>query len=204
MDVAVMVEGQNGLNWERWRRLALAAAVDDLSNGRLTLGLGAGWQEREHTNYGWDLLDMNGRFARFEEGLHIISHLLQQNAPLDFDGRYYQLHEAVLPPRPQRPGGPLILIGGNGPRRTLPLAVQFASEWNGVFLNPARFRERNEKLNELLAANGRAPEEVRRSLMTGLYFGRDDGELQAKLNGRDAKALRERGVVVGTPQQIVA
>ncbi len=102
----------------------MAAAVDDLSGGRLTLGLGAGWQEREHAHYGWDLLDVPGRMARFEEGLRIISHLLHNDAPLDFEGVYFRLREAVLLPRPQRPGGPPILVGGNGPKRSQSLPVK--------------------------------------------------------------------------------
>jgi len=67
----------------------MAAAVDDLSGGRLVLGLGAGWQEREHTNYGWDLLDISGRFTRFEDGLEIIQRLLRSDEPSDFSGTYY-------------------------------------------------------------------------------------------------------------------
>lgn len=269
IEVAIMLEGQNGLTWERWQRIAhavedlgfaglyrsdhytnpnlpdkeslelwvsltwlashtsriefgpmvspvsfrqptmtarMASAVDDLSNGRLHLGLGAGWQEREHYNYGWDLLDMNGRFARFEEGLQIISHLLQNDEPLDFDGAYYQLHEAVLLPRPQLPGGPPILIGGNGPKRTLPLAAKYANEWNGVYIPPQTFAERSELLDEMLVANGRQPSEVRRSLMTGLVFGKDQADLDAKLGQRTLSAdkLRERGLVVGTGNELVA
>ncbi|MCA9924323.1 MAG: TIGR03560 family F420-dependent LLM class oxidoreductase, partial [Anaerolineales bacterium] len=223
IEVAIMIEGQMGLTWSRWQRMAravedlgfaglyrsdhytnsnppdreslelwvsltwlaghtkriefgplvspvsfrqptmtarMAAAVDDLANGRLTLGLGAGWQEREHHNYSWDLLDVPARFARFEEGLQIISHLLQNDAPFDFDGTYYQLHEAVLLPRPQRPGGPPILIGGNGPKRTLPLAAKYATEWNAVYIPPAAFAERNALLDEMLVKNGRSPATV--------------------------------------------
>lgn len=268
IEVAIMLEGQNGLTWERWQRIAravedlgfvglyrsdhytnanppdkeslelwvsltwlashtsriefgpmvspvsfrqptmtarMASAVDDLSNGRLHLGLGAGWQEREHHNYSWDLLDMNGRFARFEEGLQIISHLLQKEAPLDFAGDYYRLHEAVLLPRSQRRGGPPILIGGNGPRRTLPLTAKYASEWNGVYIPPATFAERCQLLDEMLQANGRQPNEVRRSLMTGLIFGKDQAELNAKLSQRTVSVdvLRERGLVVGTGNELV-
>ncbi|MCC6605068.1 MAG: TIGR03560 family F420-dependent LLM class oxidoreductase [Anaerolineae bacterium] len=267
IEVAIMLEGQNGLTWERWQRIAravedlgfvglyrsdhytnvnppdreslelwvsltwlashtsriefgpmvspvsfrqptmtarMASAVDDLSNGRLHLGLGAGWQEREHHNYSWELLDMDGRFARFEEGLQIISHLLQKDEPLDFDGDYYQLHDAVLLPRPQRPGGPPILIGGNGPKRTLPLVAQYATEWNGVYIPPKTFAERSAQLDELLVGNGRHPSEVRRSLMTGLVFGKDQADFDAKMAQRTVTAaeLRERGLVVGTGNEL--
>ena len=268
IEVGIMIEGQDGLTWERWQRVVraveelgfvglyrsdhytnanppdkaslelwvsltwlashtsriefgplvspvsfrqptmtarMASAVDDLSNSRLHLGLGAGWQEREHHNYSWDLLDMNGRFARFEEGLQIISHLLQNEEPLDFDGAYYQLHDAVLLPRPQRPGGPPILIGGNGPKRTLPLVAKYATEWNGVFIPPQTFAERSALLDELLGANGRQPSDVRRSLMTGLIFGKDQADFAAKMASRTLSAaeLRQRGIAVGTANELV-
>ena len=266
LDLALMLEGQNGLTWPRWQRLARAAedlgfaglyrsdhytnasapdleslelwvsltwlashttrlefgplvspvsfrqptmtarmagAVDDLSSGRLTLGLGAGWQEREHEHYGWQLLDVPRRFARFEEGVRIIAHLLQSDLPLNLAGEFYQLKEAVLLPRPQRAGGPPILIGGNGLRRTLPLVARYATEWNAVYIPARKFDSLNAHLDELLAQAHRPPSSVRRSLMTGLVFGRDDAEVQYKLKGRSVADLRARGLLVGTPAAIV-
>lgn len=262
MDIAIMLEGQNGLNWPRLQRIAhaveelgfaglyrsdhftnteppdidslelwvsltwlaghtkriefgplvtpvsfrnpvftarIAKDVDELSGGRLRLGVGAGWQEREHTNFGFDLLEIPQRFARFEEGLEVITQLLRSDEPVTFQGDYYQLHDAILMPRPQRPGGPPLVIGGNGEQRTLPLVARYANEWNGVFLTPERFVERSRRLDELLAAQGRTATDVRRTLMTGLLFGRDEGELQRKLHatGRSAAELRGRGMVVG-------
>ena len=265
MDMAIMLEGQDGLNWPRWQRIAraveelgfaglyrsdhftnanppdldslelwtsltwlathtqriefgplvspvsfrdprmtarMARDVDDLSGGRLTLGLGAGWQEREHNNFGYDLLDVPQRFARFQEALQVITRLLRHNGPVSFTGEYYSLREANLLPRPQRPGGPHLLIGGDGPRRTLPLVARYADEWNAVFVPPARFVELNAKLDELLAADGRAPRDVRRSLMTGLVFGREDAEVERKLGGRAAAELMKRGLIVGTPAEV--
>ncbi|GAB4482129.1 MAG: LLM class F420-dependent oxidoreductase [Anaerolineae bacterium] len=269
-ELAIMIEGQNGLNWPRWKRIARAVEdlgfaglyrsdhytnagppdldslelwvslawladhtariefgplvsplsfrhptmlaryardVDDLSGGRLHLGLGAGWQEREHHNFGLDLLDVEGRFRRFEEGLTVITRLLQQDGPVDFSGEFFTLRGAVLLPRPSRPGGPPILIGGNGERRTLPLVARFASMWNAVYIPPARLRELNTRLDELLEAAGRRPFDVHRSIMTGLIFGRDDAEVQRKLDARRTPATREdlraRGVVVGTPDEVV-
>lgn len=267
MEIAIMVEGQNGLTWPRWTRIAtaveelgfaglyrsdhytnanppdieslelwvsltwlashtlriefgplvtpvsfrqptmtsrMAAAVDDLSGGRLTLGVGAGWQEREHTNYGWDLLNVPERFACFEEGLQIISHLLHEDTPLDYDGAYFQLHEAVLLPRPLRSGGLPILIGGNGPLRTLPLAARYADEWNAVYVGPARFAELSRLLDERLASEGRSPDSVRRSLMAGCIFGRDEAELRRRLVGRNRTPaeMHERGVAAGTGEMI--
>lgn len=176
--------------------------VDDLSGGRLTLGVGAGWQVREHTNFGYDLLDIPQRFARFEEGLDVISQLLNSEEPVDYAGDYYRLQEAILLPRPQRPGGPPLLIGGNGERRTLPLAARYAKEWNAVGATPARYRELNARLDSLLEKEGRTPDSMRRSLMTNLVFGRDESELQHLLDGRDADELRGRGAVVGVASQV--
>ncbi|MBP8110093.1 MAG: LLM class F420-dependent oxidoreductase [Caldilineaceae bacterium] len=180
----------------------MAKDVDDLSGGRLTLGVGAGWQEREHAKFHFDLLDLPARFDRFEEGLEIITRLLQDEEPVTYAGRYYALDEAILLPRSQRPGGPPILIGGNGPKRTLPLVARFAQEWNAVYVTPQVFAGLNAQLDDLLLAAGRQPNDVRRSLMTGLVFGRTDAELQSRLDGRDPVALREQGLVVGTPSQV--
>ena len=270
-EIAIMIEGQNGLNWVRWQRLALAversgftglfrsdhytnanppdqdslelwvsltwlashtsrivfgplvspvsfrhptmtarmaAAVDDLSNGRLILGLGAGWQEREHQNFGWDLLPLPERFQRFEEGLQVITRLLQSDKDIDFQGRYYQLHQAILLPRPQRPGGPPILIGGNGPTRTLPLVARYANEWNAVYIPADEFNRLNQILDNLLRACGRTPGSVRRSLMTGCVFGRTPDEVDDKValrtkNQQTSKELRQRGLIVGTGAEIV-
>ncbi len=264
-EVAIMIEGQDGLNWARWQRLArtvedlgyaglyrsdhftnptgpvldalelwtslswlagntnriefgplvspvsfrhpvitawTASAVDSLAGGRLRLGIGAGWQEREHEAYGFDLLDTDRRFARFEEGLEVITQLLRSEEPVSFDGEFYRLRDAVLMPRSPRPGGPPIVIGGNGLRRTLPLAARYADEWNAVFAPAERFAELNARLDELLQEAGRSPERVRRTLMTRAIFGRTTAGVGRKRAGRSADELRARGVIVGTAPEV--
>ncbi len=271
IEVAIMIEGQNGLTWNRWQRIAqlvedlgfvglyrsdhytnarppdkdslelwtsltwlashtdriefgplvspvsfrqptmtarFAAAVDDLSGGRLTLGLGAGWQEREHQNYGWDLLDISSRFDRFEEGLEIITQLLRSETPSTINGHYFNLREGILLPRPQRPGGPPILIGGNGPRRTLPLVARYATEWNALFVSKADFRARNHRLDQLLTNNNRKPNDVRRSLMSSCIFGLNEKDLSHKVNvrtdgKRNPQDLQKKDLFVGTANQLV-
>jgi F420-dependent oxidoreductase-like protein len=268
LDVAIMIEGQDGLTWDRWKRIAravedlgfaglyrsdhytntdppdkaslelwvsltwlashteridfgplvspasfrhpsitarMAAAVDDLSGGRLMLGLGAGWQEREHRMFGLDLLDIPARFDRFEEYLEVVTRLLQRDGPVSFAGEIYTLRDAILLPRPQRPGGPPILVGGNGPQRTLPLTARFADVWNGVYITAERFTALNARLDQLLVDEGRAPGDVRRTLMTQVVFGRDDAEVEAKLaeKGRTAEEARDSGLIVGTVNAIV-
>src|SRR3990172_2547809 len=128
----------------------MAAAVDDLSNGRLQLGLGAGWQEREHEMFGLDLLTLRGRMRRFKEGMEVVTSLLKSDKALSYDGDYYQLKDAILLPRPQRPGGPPPTPRGNGQKRTLQLAARYAHEWNAVSLTPQDFREHCQRLDEFL------------------------------------------------------
>ncbi len=161
-----------------------AAALDDLSGGRMILGLGAGWQEREHRLFGHNLGDRATRMARLEEGLEVITRLLRSNEPVTFEGRFFQLRGATLLPRPQRPGGPSILIGGNGLKRTLPLVARYADIWNSLFLTPKDFQQRSHALDELLRAAGRKPEDVRRTMMLTLSFGRDMEELDHRLSWR--------------------
>lgn len=270
IDIAIMIEGQNGLNWQRWQRIAravedlgfaglfrsdhytnatppdldslelwvsltwlaqntsriefgplvspvsfrhptmtarMATAVDDLSSGRLILGLGAGWQEREHSNYGWELLEVPGRFQRFEEGLQVITKLLISDAPVSFTGDYYYINDAILLPRPERSGGPPILVGGNGSNRTLPLAARYADEWNAFYITAEEFSKLNNRLDELLMVENRQPGDVRRSMMTGCVFGHDEVEVNQKVQERtagkfDAQELCARGLVVGTVSEI--
>ena len=180
----------------------MAAAVDDLSGGRLTLGLGAGWQEREHRLFGFELLDVKARLARFQEGLEVITRLLKRAQPVSFEGQYFQLCEASLLPPPQRPGGPRILIGGNGEKRTLRLAARYADEWNAVFLTPAEFKRLSARLDKWLQDEGRTSQSVRRSLMTGLRFAPSRAGLEAKLHGDSPEELRGRGLIVGVGEEI--
>src|SRR5215212_3442372 len=237
LEIAVMIEGQNGLTWPQWQKIVrlvedlgfvglfrsdhftnsnppdiesldlwtsltwlaantqriefgplvtpfsfrhpvhtarMASAVDDLSGGRLVLGLGAGWNKREHDLFGFDLLEPQSRFDRFEEGLQVVTRLLQSDDPVTFEGKYYQLRGATLLPRPKRPGGPRILIGGKGLKRTLPNVARYASEWNSVMLLPNEFAQLNARLDDLLRQAGTEPTSVRRSMMTGGVFGKDD------------------------------
>jgi F420-dependent oxidoreductase-like protein len=193
-----------------------AAALDDLCGGRMILGLGAGWQEREHRLFGHELGDVPTRMARFEEGLEVITRLLMSEEPVTYEGKFFQLREAQLLPRPQRQRGPEIMIGGNGPKRTLPLVVRYADIWNGNFLSPQAFLERSVTLDQLLRSAARNPSEVKRTAMLNLTFGRDMAELDRHLSWRrddpqyDGKSLDEvivalskNGTIVGTPDMIV-
>lgn len=268
MDIAIMIEGQAGLNWPRWKRVVrtveelgfaglyrsdhftnasppdidslelwvsltwladntkriefgplvapfsfrhpahtarMAGAVDDLSAGRLSLGLGAGWQAREHEKFGFELLDIDPRFQRFEEGLEVVTRLLRSDEPFSFSGNFYRLNDAVLLPRPERKNGPPVLIGGNGEKRTLPLVARYAGEWNANFITAEEVRRLNGILDNLLREAGRRPGEVRRSLMTGCVFGESEAKVReaSKVYGeRPIEALRKAGFIVGTSAQV--
>lgn len=109
----------------------MAATVDIISDGRLDLGLGAGWNEEECTAYGIPLPPLRERFDRFDEGVEAIVLLLSQTTS-DFAGRYVQLQDARCEPKPVQRPHPPIVIGGNGPNRTLRTVAKFAQQWNSL------------------------------------------------------------------------
>ena len=266
IELSIMIEGQDGLSWPRWQRLARAAedlgfhglyrsdhftnpqgpiidqletwvsfawlasntsriafgplvsplsfrnpsilawqasAVDALSGGRLRLGLGAGWQDREHEAFGFDLLGVKDRFDRFEEGVEVVKLLTRATEPVSFEGKYFSLKDAQLKPRSPRADGPPLVIGGSGPKRTLPLAAKFADEWNAVMLLPEDYADRCGRLDELLAQEGREPKSLKRTLMTRCVVGHDEAALDAKIDAESKQRLLARGALIGTPDQIV-
>lgn len=278
--ISLMIEGQDGLNWPRWKKLVneaeslgfaglfrsdhftnasppdkdslemivsltyladhtqrvhfgplvaplsirdprmlarQAAALDDLSGGRMILGLGAGWQEREHQLFGYDLGSVSTRMNRLQEGLEVTKLLLNSDEPVTYEGKFYQLRGATLLPRPQRRGGPRILIGGSGRQRTLPMVARYADMWNAAYSSPQQFRELCSTLDDLLQVVGRKPSDVQRSVMLTLLFGRDMHELEQRLapmrtrpelSGKSLdeviKLLSTTGrAIVGTPDMII-
>jgi alkanesulfonate monooxygenase SsuD/methylene tetrahydromethanopterin reductase-like flavin-dependent oxidoreductase (luciferase family) len=138
----------------------------------------------------------------------VITRLLHSDQPVNLDGQYFSLHDAILLPRPQRPGGPPILIGGNGRQRTLPLVARYADVWNAVLIPAEEAASLNRLLTESLEENGRKPGDVQRTLMTGCIFGTNDAEVNLKVSQRTqgkrtAAELRQRGLVVGTGSEVV-
>ena len=156
-----------------------AMAIDDLSGGRMILGIGAGWQEREHHMFGYALLNPANRMRRLEEGLQIITEFIRSEQPVNLTGKYYTLKDAQLLPRPARRTP--VLVGGNGPKRTLGLAARFADIWNAVGLDLETFKARSALLDELLSSNGRHPEDVRRTLMLPVLVWRSETEQEKRM-----------------------
>jgi F420-dependent oxidoreductase-like protein len=138
-----------------------AVTVDHLSNGRLELGLGAGWFEAEHRMFGIDIPEPAERVARFREAVEIIDQLLR-NDETTYQGRYYQLREARFRPRPVQQPRPPLTLAGHKPRM-LRIAAEYADVWNS-FGTVEEMKARNDILTELCLASGRNPQAVRRSL----------------------------------------
>ncbi len=260
--VGIMIEGQEGLNWERWRRLCTdveslgfaslrrsdhlislmgdpsrdcidcwasltmaaewtktiefgpmvspltfyepavlarrATAVDLLSGGRLIFGVGAGWNENEHTVFHVPFLDVKGRMDRFEDGVRIIRDAWKSSNP-----------------RPQRDGKIPLLMGGVGEKRHLPIVAREADEWNYTRYDFEEYRHKREVLDRCCKEIGRDPSTIRYSVMTTFIVGRDRNELRERavkmqdvlprLRGLDPdeclKKVREGGFV-GTPEEV--
>lgn len=177
----------------------MGAQIDDLSNGRLVLGLGAGWNEGEHREFGVPFHTKRERFEMLEDALEITRRLYDSDEPFQYEGKHFSLDGAVLLPRPQRAGGPPILIGGGGKTRTLPLAARYAREWNVPFVTPETYRELNDHLTGLLQEQGRDPKTVKRSLMTTLTIAPTEAEVREKTS--ESRDLSK--IIAGTPAQVV-
>ncbi len=282
MKVGVIVEGQEGLSWDAWRRIAvrteelgfdslwrsdhllsiidegreatetwvaltvaaletkrlqigslvspvtfrhpamlakLAASVDTLSAGRLVLGVGAGWNDREHRAYGLPFPPLRERLERLEEGLEVIRRLLGEE-PVSYQGQYYTLDAANPYPKPiqslQRPRLPL-LLGGKGKERFLRLVARYADEWNLTTNSPSFYCERSDRLAAQCRAVGRDPTAIQRSVAMGVLIGRNARELESRCRSIQRlmpqladvstaevpAALRATGWVCGRPEEIV-
>ena len=139
----------------------MAVTVDHISNGRLEVGLGAGWYEPEHTMFGIPFPETKDLVAQFHEAVHVVDLLMREDTS-SFEGPYYQLRNAQSRPHSvQRPRPPLVL-GAFGPRM-LKIVAAYADTWS-AFGTPAEMRERNQMLDDYCRAIGRDPETLDRSL----------------------------------------
>jgi F420-dependent oxidoreductase-like protein len=141
----------------------MAATVDVITNGRLELGIGAGWNQEESDALGIYLPPLKERFDRLEEALEVITRL-HTNEVSDFDGRYYQLRHAYCEPKPVQRPHPPITIGGSGEKRTLPIAARFAQHWNFVAGPPDVFEHKRNVLHDACRTIGRDPSEITTSV----------------------------------------
>ena len=166
----------------------MAASLDIVSDGRLELGLGAGWNEQETEAYGIDLLPIGQRMDRFEEAVEVVDSLLS-NEFTTFRGKYFQLEQARCEPKgPQQPRPPIV-IGGAGEKRTLRIAARFAQHWNISFVTPDQFIKKNEILLTHCESVGRDSSLITRSVQ--IISGADQDPVEV---ADEAAALFAAGV----------
>ncbi|TRZ81097.1 MAG: LLM class flavin-dependent oxidoreductase [Actinobacteria bacterium] len=170
-----------------------AATIDQMSNGRFVLGLGAGWQVNEHLAYGIDLMDPKDRVTRFGEAIEIISRLLSEPR-VNFTGKHFTITDAPCEPKPVQQ--PLPLLVGTGSPRMLRFTARFAQEWN-TWGTPAITREVVERLHTACETESRDPTTVHKTTQALVYIV-DDANVVEKLQ---AKVLASRSLV-GTTEQL--
>lgn len=184
-----------------------AATADEISGGRVTLGIGAGWMEREHEAYGFEFGSAGERVTLFEEQLEILHALLRKDR-VDHDGDRYHLRDAPGLGRPDLP----ILVGGSAKPGTVEPAVRLADEYNTFFATMDEIVSRKQTLDEACERAGRDPASLKYSLMAPCVVGRDERELQDSARrvgarfGRDPNEVLERygeRGPVGTVEQVV-
>ncbi len=181
------------------------AQVDQMSGGRVELGLGAGWHEGEHLALGLDFPPVGERFDRLEEQLTVITGLWSTpvGSRFDFAGEHYTLVDSPALPKPLQPKVP-VLIGGAGAKRTPALAARFASEFNLPFASVGAAREQFARVRAACAEVGRDADELTYSAALTLCCGRDEAQLatRAAAIGTDLAELRATGAG-GTPAEVV-
>jgi F420-dependent oxidoreductase-like protein len=190
----------------------MAAAIDQLSNGRFILGVGAGWNQAEHDAYGIELPAIKDRMDNLEESLKVMTAMFTQESA-NFQGKKYKLVDAPMDPKPaQKPMS--ILIGGSGEQRTLRMVARYATEWNMGGGAVENYRHKREVLEQHCENEKRDPKTIERSLMASYITGENQAEVDKALDAaiermpprfRPPAGTRRgpMGALVGTAPQIV-
>lgn len=172
----------------------IAAAVDHISDGRLLLGIGAGWQQNEHDAYGIRLGSVKERLDRLEEAVHVLRGMLSQQRTT-FVGEHYRITDAPNDPKPiQQP--PPLLIGGGGEKRTMRIAAEHADEWN-VWSTPEVLAHKRRVLHAHCEDIGREPDQIAISTQALLFLSNHEAWLA------DKRGDMGRPTIVGTPGEVV-
>ncbi len=187
--------------------LAISVAqVDQMSGGRVELGIGAGWFEAEHSAYGIPFPELGERFDRYEEQVAIVSGLWSTppGTTFDFPGAHYEISGSPALPKPVQDGGIPLIVGGSGKKRTPRLAARYASEFNVPFASAADNTRLFAGVREACEEAGRDPASLVYSSALVLCVGKDEAEIarRAAAIGREVGELREHGVA-GTPAEAV-
>lgn len=179
----------------------IAGTIDTISDGRFTLALGAGWYQREHEAYGWDFPTMKERQDRFEEAVELIRLLIRSEAPVSYDGHYYQINEASLSPGSVK--GPIpIMVGGTGEKRTLRTLARYGDVmnldgWAGGGMALEYYQHKASILEKHCEAADRDPAEIKRTLLMPCYLTENKGLIERAVKNLGA------GTVAGSRQYII-
>ncbi len=189
--------------------------ADHVSGGRIELGIGAGWWDREHGIYGFDLPPIGPRLDALEEQMQIVrGHWAE--GPFDFDGDHFSVEDLDALPKPVQSPHPPLILGGSGGPRSLRLAARYADEYNAVLVGPEECAKTRAGLDAACEAEGRDPATLPLSLMTGWLVGADEadlhdraarlaewqGEREAQATpGRSSRAARMPGSPAPPPQR---
>ena len=187
--------------------LAISVAqVDEMSGGRVELGLGAGWFEAEHQAYAIPFPPLGERFDRLEEQLRILTGLwgTPVGEKFDFSGKHYAVVDSPALPKPTQSNLPIV-IGGMGAKRTPALAAEFAAEFNVPFVPLDTLKTQFARVADAVAAAGRAADSLTYSAAFVVCAGRDEAQIakRAAAINREVDELRSNSPLVGTPAEIV-
>jgi F420-dependent oxidoreductase-like protein len=187
--------------------LAIAVAqIDQMSGGRVELGLGTGWFDAEHAAYGIPFPGLGDRFAMLEEQLAIITGLwvTPDDGTFSYEGAHYTVADSPALPKPVQRPKPPIVVGGHGPKRTPRLAAAYADDYNAGFDTVAGTKAAFDRVRAAVDAAGRPEESMIYSAAQVVCCGRDDAELKrrAAAIGQEPAALREHGLA-GTPAELI-
>jgi F420-dependent oxidoreductase-like protein len=174
----------------------LVATVDEMSGGRVEVGMGAGWNDREHAQLGIPFPELGERFTMLEESVAIVHGLWTEPDGWRYDGTHWQVRDALFRMKPERNGRrhPPIILGGSGGPRLAKLAARYGDELNLTSASPAKAAEAYARIDAACVAIGRDPAEITRSAMTGVLIAETHGELtdrirtQLELTGADSDA----------------
>ena len=183
-----------------------AVTIDHVSNGRLELGIGAGWYELEYEAYGIPFPPIKTRMDMLEEGCHIIHSMLNQEETT-FHGQHYSVEKAYCFPRPVQKN-PRLWIGGLGEKRTLRIAARYAGGWNAAYVPPEVFKAKSQVLDQWCEVEVRDPGEIERSANVGFYMGVDEAAARKKQEAmerawKEDAAFRRGGMLTGTYKEAI-
>jgi F420-dependent oxidoreductase-like protein len=174
----------------------IVSTVDDMSGGRVELGLGTGWYGREHEAFGIPFPPTGVRFDLMEEQLEIITGLWRTEKAFSFAGKHYRVDANGTPPRPAQRPHPPIIIGGTGPKRTPAIAARFADEFNGALSED--LRETFARFDRACERIGRDPTQVSHSAVLPVACGSTPAEVTRRAAVMGSELIR-RHAAIGSP-----